>query len=60
MSPKVRAYIYGLATPVGALLVYYGVLSTEEVQLWAALVGTALLTGVGGLAAVNTNPKDTK
>lgn len=60
MSPKVRSYIYGLLTPLAALLVFYGLVSAEEVQLWMVLVGTALLAGEGGLAAVHTNPNDKK
>lgn len=58
LSPKVRSYIYGLLTPAAALLVFYGLASAEEVQLWMVLVGTALLAGEGGLAAVHTNPSD--
>lgn len=59
MSENVRRYIYSLGTPIGALLVFYGLLTEQEVSLWMSLLGTALLVGEGALAAANT-PKAAK
>jgi hypothetical protein len=58
MSSNVRKYIYTLLTPLGAVAVFYGLLSGEEVALWLALAGTALMTASGTMAAVNTKGKD--
>lgn len=57
MSPTVRKYIYSIGTPLGALAVFYGLLSDEEVALWLSLLGTVLLLGEGAMAAVNTPTK---
>lgn len=57
MSEQVRRYIYSLGTPVGALLVFYGLLTEQEVSLWMSLVGAVLLVGEGALAAFHTPAK---
>lgn len=57
MSEQVRRYIYSLGTPIGALLVFYGLLTEQEVSLWMSLLGTALLVGEGALAAFHTPAK---
>lgn len=54
MSVKVRKMVYTWLTPVAALLIFYGLTTSEEVQLWLVLAGTVLLGGEGALAAVNT------
>lgn len=60
MSEKTRKYIYALLTPIAALAVFYGLLSEQEVALWLALAGTALMTGEGLMAASHTGTKTTE
>ena len=57
MPEHVRAYIYRLLTPVGALLVFYGLLGDAELALWLQLAGAALLVGEGALAARHTSTR---
>lgn len=60
MIPEhVRKYIYALGTPVGAVLVFYGLLSEQEVALWLAVLGAVLLVGEGTMAAKNTSGRRT-
>jgi hypothetical protein len=59
VSQNVRRYIYSLGTPVGALLVFYGIASEEEFALWLSLLGAVLLVGEGAMAAAFT-PKAPK
>lgn len=54
MSQNVRKYIYSLGTPIGALLVFYGIVSEEEFALWLSLLGAVLLVGEGAMAAFHT------
>lgn len=60
MSQNVRRYIYSLGTPAGAILVFYGIMSEQEIALWLSLLGAALLVGEGTLAAANTPKIRTK
>lgn len=53
----VRAYIYRIVTPLGALLVFYGILGEEELSLLSTLAGTILFVGDGALAMRNTSTK---
>lgn len=48
---NVRAYIYRVALVVLPLLVLWGVVRSEDVPLYVALIGAVL---VPGLAAANT------
>lgn len=50
--PAVRAWLYGIAIAVGALLVGYGALTAEQGGLWLALVG-AILGGTNAVATKN-------
>lgn len=47
-----RAWLYRVLVPLGALAVFYGWLSEQEVLLWLALIAEML--GVS-LAAANTS-----
>lgn len=47
----VRAYVYRVLTGVGAIALFYGKVSGEELVVWLSLVATVLGTG---LAAANT------
>jgi hypothetical protein len=51
---RTRAYIYRVLTAVGALLVLYGVLSSDELTVWLLLAANVLGTG---LAAFNTKTR---
>jgi hypothetical protein len=42
-TEPVRLYLYGLAAPVLALLVYFGLVSTDAVPLYLAVAGAVLL-----------------
>jgi len=57
LDERTRAYLYRLLTPIGALLVAYGVIGAEEADLWVAL-GTVALVGEGSLAVAYTSTKD--
>lgn len=54
-TPARRRYIYRVATAALPLLVFYGLVADQAAPLWAALIGSAT---VSGLAAHNT-PRDT-
>lgn len=48
-----RAYLYRVATAAGVVAVGYGLLTAEEVALWAGLVATTF-----ALPAANTTTKE--
>lgn len=48
-----RAYVYRVATGAGTVAVFYGLLTAEEVVLWAGLVATTF-----ALPAANTSTKE--
>lgn len=56
-SPQLRKYVYGLTVAAIPLLVVFGVIAEEQVQLWLALAAAALGFGSSALAAPNT-PKE--
>ncbi len=53
-SPDVRAWIYNVAIAAGPIVVFYGLLSAEEIALWGGLLATILGTPVAALARANT------
>jgi len=53
-STEIRAWIYNVAIAAGPIVVFYGLLSGEEVALWGGLLATILGTPVAGLARANT------
>lgn len=55
MPEHVRAYVYRLLTPIGALLTFYGLVNENALGLWLQLAGAALLVGEGALAARHTS-----
>ena len=46
-SPQVRAYLYRVVLSLGPLATAYGLLSAQEVILWAGLAQTVLALPVG-------------
>lgn len=52
-SPRLRAYLYGILVPAGALLVFRGIITAGELGLWLSLAG-AVLAVSNGLALANT------
>jgi hypothetical protein len=56
LSEPVRAYVYGIAVPAGALAVGYGLLTWEEVALWLALLAPALAVPAAELARSRVTP----
>lgn len=58
LTPARRRYIYRVLTTLGAVVIFYGVATGEEVALWLNVVATALLAGGTGLAAANTPTDD--
>lgn len=54
MSEAVRGYIYRILAAVGVVLVFYGVISQEELALWLGVAVTVLQTGGNILASFNT------
>lgn len=56
-SPQTRKYIYGVVAAAIPLLVIFGVIAEDQVQLWLALAAAALGFGSSVLAAPNT-PKE--
>ena len=55
-SPKARAYIYSVLVAAGPVVLFYGLLSAEEVAVWLGLGGT-ILSPAGILARANTPTK---
>lgn len=49
-----RALVYNSAVAVGAICVFYGIATQEEVAVWLGLV----LTVTNGLARANVSRKD--
>jgi hypothetical protein len=54
MNQTTRAYIYRIVLGLSPIAVFYGLVTTEEVALWVALIANVL--GVT-LAAANTTTK---
>lgn len=54
MSEEVRGYIYRILTVVGAVLIFYGLISQEELALWLGVAATILQTAGNALASLNT------
>lgn len=57
MSEQVRGYIYRVLTAVGVVLVFYGVISQDELALWLGVAVNLLQTAGNALASVNTSIK---
>lgn len=55
MEP-VRKYLYGLLTPLVAVLVYYGVVDSESAPLWIAAATAALGVGAVEVARSKVTP----
>lgn len=53
-SPAARRWLYGVLTAAGPLVVFYGLMTAQEVVLWLGLGATILGTPVGALASANT------
>ncbi|WP_219816985.1 hypothetical protein [Arthrobacter sp. GMC3] len=56
MSETQRRYVYGIVAALGALALFYGLVTAESLPLWLAL--TAAVLG-NGLAFANTTKKTT-
>lgn len=56
-DPAVRRYIYGVVVALIPVLVGFGLISPEQVQLWLNLAAAVLGLGATALALPNT-PKD--
>ena len=54
MSEEVRGYIYRILSAVGLVLIFYGVISQEELALWLGVAATILQTAGNILASANT------
>lgn len=52
MTPRVRKYVYRVATAALLVAGFYGLLSDGEVQVWTSFLGVALVTG---MADANTH-----
>lgn len=55
-SPKARAYVYTVMVAAGPVVMFYGLMSAEEVAVWLGLGGT-VLSPAGALALANTPKK---
>lgn len=53
-NPKTRRYIYNVVAASIPLLVIFGFISEDHVQVWLNLVAAVLGFGAAGLAAPNT------
>lgn len=53
MSAATRKYVYTLLVALGTALVFYGVISGEELAVWLNVASTALFTGGVILARQN-------
>lgn len=52
-SQQLRKYIYDVAIAAGPVIVFYGLLTAEEVALWLGLGATILGTPAATLARAN-------
>lgn len=57
-NPQTRKYVYGIVAAVIPLLVIFGVVAEDQVQLYLTLAAAVLGFGSSALAAPNT-PKET-
>lgn len=57
-TPAVRRYVYGVLVAVGAVLVFYGLVTGEELAVWLNVSAVALMTGGAELARRNTPHDD--
>lgn len=55
LTPRVRAWLYGISTTLVPLLVAYGVVDQQQAPLWVALAASILATGT---ALVHTPGRD--
>lgn len=53
-DPAVRKYLYGVVVAMIPVLVGFGLVSPEQVQLWLNLAGAVLGLGTTVLAVANT------
>ena len=56
-DPAIRKYVYGVVLAMIPVLVGFGLISPEQVQLWLNLAAAVLGLGTTGLAVANT-PKN--
>ncbi len=56
-SPQTRKYVYGIVAAAIPLLVIFGVIAEDQVQLYLTLAAAVLGFGSSALAAPNT-PKE--
>lgn len=52
-----RAYLYRIVGAVLALLLIYGIVGSDQIDSWDALIQALLGLGVTGLAVKNTSTK---
>lgn len=52
-NEQIRAYVYRILMAAGAVAMFYGILSNEELAVWLGLAGVALNV----LPATNTSTK---
>lgn len=55
--PEIRAWIFRIVIAVGPIVVFYGLMTADEIALWIGLGGTILGTPAASLAAANV-PRD--
>lgn len=53
-DPAVRRYVYGIVATAIPLLVIFGLITPDQVQLWLNLAAAALGLGSAALALPNT------
>lgn len=59
LSPKLRAYMYGIFLALSPVGIYYGMVTAEEAGLWIAVASTVLAVSNGtALANVPGVSKD--
>jgi hypothetical protein len=54
-TSKRRTWVYNVAIAAGPLVVFYGLLSAEEIALWGGLLAVLLGTGPAALARANVS-----
>lgn len=52
-----RAYIYRVLLAAASVAYFYGLVTAEEIDAWAALADAVLYLGAPGLAVRNTSTK---
>lgn len=58
-SPVNRGYLYTILIAAGPVLVFYGIMTDESMNVWGNFVAALLMIGSGAVARANTPNEST-